>query len=66
LWAQETGFRVEQSAAVERADPALRAADKGVGLVSAEEFRNEMKQRALTAQQRIRAEVAAKDKQRAK
>lgn len=59
---QEAAFRAEQDAAVSRARKALRLADKGVGLMSAEEFLVRMHERALGAQQRIRAAVAAKIK----
>jgi uncharacterized protein (DUF1778 family) len=60
---QEAEFRAEQSAAVARAKKALRLADKGVGLMTADDFLDGMRERAQAAQQRIRATVAAKNKQ---
>jgi hypothetical protein len=62
---REAEFRAEQNAAVARAKKALRAAEKGVGLVTADDFLAGMQQRAKTAQQRIRAAVAAKNKRAA-
>jgi hypothetical protein len=62
---QEAEFRAEQNAAVARARKALRAADKGVGLTTAENFLAGMRQRAKAAQQRIRATVAANSKRAA-
>jgi len=59
---REAEFRTEQSAAVARAMKALRSADKGVGLLTTDEFLAGMEQRATTAQQRIREAVAAKNK----
>lgn len=59
---QEAAFRAEQGAAVARAKKALRLADKGVGLLTSEEFLAGMHARAQGAQQRIRAAVAAKTK----
>lgn len=59
---QEAVFRAEQDAAVARAKKALRLADKGVGLMTAEEFLVGMRERAQQAQLRIRAAVAAKNK----
>ena len=59
---REAEFRVEQSAAVARAKKALRAADKGVGLITADDFLAGMQQRAQAAQHRIRAAVAGKNK----
>lgn len=59
---REAEFRVEQNAAVARAKKALRCADKGVGLIGAEDFLAGMHKRAKTAQQRIRAAAAAKSK----
>jgi HrpA-like RNA helicase len=53
---------VSQDAAVARAKKALRLADKGVGLMTAEQFLVGMRERAQGAQQRIRAAVAAKNK----
>ena len=62
---REAEFRAEQSAAVARAKMALRGADKGAGLMTAEDFLAGMEQRAKAAQQRIRAAVTAKDKRAA-
>ncbi len=62
---REAEFRVEQNAAIARAKKALRAADKGVGLMTAEDFLAGMQQRAKAAQQRIRATVVAKNKRTA-
>ncbi len=59
---REAGFRTEQRAAVARAKKALRAADKGVGLMTEAGFLSGMQQRAEAARQRIRAAVAAKNK----
>jgi hypothetical protein len=59
---QEAAFRAEQDAAIARAKKALRLADKGVGLMTAEAFLLGMRERAEAAQQRIRAAVAAKNK----
>ena len=59
---REVDFRAEQNAAVARAKKALRSADRGVGLLSAEDFLAGMTRRAQVAQQRIRQEVAAKKK----
>ncbi len=59
---REAEFRAEQNAAVVRAKKALRAADKGVGLMTADAFLADMQQRAKSAQQRIRAAVTARNK----
>ena len=59
---REAEFRTEQNAAIARAKRALRSADKGVGLMTADDFLVGMRQRATAAQQRIRAAVAAKGK----
>lgn len=59
---REAEFRAEQNAAVARARKALRAAEKGIGTLTAEDFLTGMQQRAKTAQQRIRTTVAAKNK----
>jgi hypothetical protein len=59
---REAEFRAEQNAAVARAKKALRNADKGVGLMTAEDFLGGMEQRAKAAQQRIREAVAARNK----
>lgn len=58
---REAEFRAEQNAAVARAKKALRRADKGVGLMTTEDFLAGMEQRAQAAQQRIRAAVAARN-----
>ena len=62
---REAEFRAEQGAAIARAKKALRAADKGVGVMTADDFLAGMQQRAKAAQSRIRAAVAAKDKRSA-
>ena len=62
---REAEFRAEQNAAVARAKNALRAAEKGVGVMTAEEFLAGMQQRAKAAQRRIRKAVAAKSKRAA-
>ncbi len=62
---REVEFRTEQSAAVTRARKALRSADKGVGLLTTDEFLAGMEQRAKAAQQRVREAVAAKNKRAA-
>lgn len=59
---REAEFRVEQNAAVARAKKALRAASKGAGLLTPEEFLAGMTQRASTAQRRIREAAAPKRK----
>ena len=59
---REAEFRAEQNAAVARAKKALRSADKGVGLITAEDFLAGMEERAKVAQQRIRAAAAVKKK----
>ena len=59
---REAEFRTEQIAAVARAKAALRSADEGVGLMTAEDFLAGMTRRAKAAQQRIREAVAAKNK----
>lgn len=58
---REAEFRAEQNAAVSRAKKALRRADKGLGLMTTEDFLAGMEQRAKVAQQRIRAAMAAKN-----
>lgn len=60
---REAEFRAGQKAAVSRAKKALRSADKGVGLMTAEEFLGGMEQRAREARQRIREAVEARNKQ---
>ena len=62
---REVEFRAEQNAAIARAKKASRSADKGVGLLTAEEFLAGMTQRAKSAQQRIRETAAAKTKRAA-
>ncbi len=62
---QEAEFRALQNAAVARAKKALRAADKGVGLMTSEEFLAGMDKRARDAQHRIRAAVEARKKRAA-
>lgn len=57
---REVEFRAGQSAAVARAKKALRSADKGVGLITAEDFLAGMEQRAQAAKLRIREAVAAR------
>jgi hypothetical protein len=59
---REAEFRTEQGAAIARAKKALRSADKGVGLLTSEDFLADMQKRAKAAQGRIRAAVAAKKK----
>jgi hypothetical protein len=59
---REAEFRAEQNAAVARARKALRRADKGVGLMTAEDFLAGMEQRAKAAQQRVRAAESARNK----
>lgn len=55
---REAEFRAEQSAAIERAEAALRLAERGIGLVQAEEFLAGMDQRAQQAQARIQGLLA--------
>jgi hypothetical protein len=62
---REAEFRDEQGAAIARAKKALRSADKGVGVMTADDFLTGMQQRAEAAQGRIRAAVAAKNNKRA-
>lgn len=57
---REAEYRVEQNAAVARAKKALRNADKGVGLLTAEDLLAGMSRRAEAAQQRIREAAAAR------
>lgn len=59
---READFRAEQNAAAARAKKALRNADKGVGLMTAEDFLAGMELRARAAQQRVREAAAAKTK----
>jgi hypothetical protein len=62
---REAEYRAEQNAAVARAKKALRNADKGVGVLTAEDFLAGMEQRANAARQRIREAVAARKKRAA-
>jgi hypothetical protein len=62
---REAEFRAEQNAAIARAKKALRSADKGVGLLTAEDFLSGMEQRAKVAQRRIRQAVSARNKRAA-
>lgn len=62
---REAEFRAGQNAAVARAKKALSAAEKGEGLMTADDFLAGMAQRAKAGQDRIRAAVAAKDKRAA-
>lgn len=62
---REAQFRAEQNAAIARAKKALRSAEKGAGLMTAEDFLAGMAQRAKDAQQRIREAVVAKHKRAA-
>lgn len=62
---KEAEYRVEQNAAIARARKALRSADKGVGVMTADDFLAGMQQRAKTAQGRIRAAVATRNKRTA-
>lgn len=62
---KEAEFRAEQSAAVARAKKALRSAEKGAGLMTADDLLSGMQQRAEAAQARIRAAAAAKSKRAA-
>ena len=59
---QEAQFRAEQNATVARAKKAMRLADKGVGLIEADDFLAGMQERALAAQRRIRFAVVAKSR----
>lgn len=59
---REAEFRAEQNAAIARAKKALRRADKGVGLLTADDFLAGMAQRAKAAQLRIREAAAVKNK----
>ena len=59
---REAEYRAEQNAAVARAKKALRNAEKGVGLMTTEDFLKGMEQRAAAARLRIREAAAAKSK----
>lgn len=63
---REAEFRAEQNASIARAKKALRSADKGVGLLTVEDFLVGMEQRALAAQQRIREAVETKKRRAAR
>lgn len=62
---REAEFRAEQNAAVARAKKALRNADMGLGMLTADELLAGMVRRAGTAQQRIRDAAAVKSKRAA-
>lgn len=53
------------NAAIARAQEALRSADEGAGLMSAEDFLSGMELRAKDAQRRIREAVSARNKRAA-
>lgn len=57
---REAAFRTEQNAAIARAKEALRCADSGSGLMTAEDFLSGMETRAMAAQQRIRGAMASR------
>lgn len=59
---REAQFRAEQNAAMARAKKALRRADRGEGLITAEDFLAGMTQRAKAAQTRIREATAVRGK----
>jgi len=59
---REAQFRIEQNAAVAHAKNGVRDADKGAGLMTAEDFLGGMEQRAQDAQRRIRKAVAARSR----
>ncbi len=61
---REAEFRAEQNAAVARAKKALGAAEKGVGLMTADDFLAGMQKRAQAAQHRIRSAVVAGENKR--
>ncbi|HEX6705340.1 MAG TPA: hypothetical protein VF169_11320 [Albitalea sp.] len=58
----ETEIRSEKGGTVARAEKTWRLAGKGVGLMTAENFLAGMRERAQSAQQRIRAAISAKNK----
>jgi hypothetical protein len=62
---REVQFRAEQNAAIGRAKKALRSAEKGVGLITAEDFLLGMEQRAKDAQRRIREAVSGRTRRAA-
>ena len=62
---KEAEYRTEQKAAIARARKALRAAEKGTGVMAIEEFMAGMQRRAEAAQARIRAASAEKNKRAA-
>lgn len=55
---REAEFRAEKNAALSRAEAALSQADKGLGMMTAEDFLAGMEQRAQSAKQRIQKAVA--------
>ena len=57
---REAEFRTEQNAAIARARKALHSADKGMGLMTREDFLVGMTQRAQEAQRRIQKAVATR------
>ena len=61
----EAEYRTEQKAAVARARKALRAAEKGAGLMTVDDLMAGMQRRAESAQARIRAASAEKNKRAA-
>ncbi len=63
---REAEFRTEQNAAIARAKRAMRSADKGAGVMTADDFLAGMRQRAEAAQTRIRAAVATGSKPKSK
>lgn len=63
---REAQFRAEQNAAAARALTALRLADKGEGLMTADEFLAGMERRAKAAQQRIREAASAGSRRKAR
>lgn len=62
---REAEFRAVQNAAVARAKNALDAADKGVGLMTADDFLAGMQKRAQAAQSRIREAIVPGKNKRA-
>jgi hypothetical protein len=62
---REAEYRAAQAASIARAKKALRSADKGVGLMTAEDFLAGMERRAGAAQQRILAAKATRSKRTA-
>jgi len=62
---REAEFRAVQNAAVARAKNALDAAEKGVGLMTADDFLAGMQKRAQAAQSRIREAIVPGKNKRA-